>query len=323
MAKILVVGGAGYVGSHITKALKNHQVTILDNLSTGFAKLACYGKLIEGDICDRATVNRVLQAVRPDAVFHFAAKTLVGESVTDPAKYFENNIKGSFELIDGVRNITPQAKFIFSSTCSLYGVTDEPLKESDPLAPANPYARTKRMIEEMLEDYFRAYDLDYVALRYFNAAGADSEGKLGELHDPETHLIPRLLLHVKNPQKTPVQIYGEDYPTLDGTPIRDYIHVEDLAAAHVAAMEYLFSDGEEKIFNLGTGRGYSVLEVLKTVEAVTGKKLDLPIAPRRAGDPPRLVSGSEKARKLLHWEPRRDLKEIVETAWSFTLKNRE
>lgn len=319
MARVLIVGGAGYVGSHAAKALvkAGHEVMNFDNLSTGHRELAKYGAFTLGNILFRDEVTKVLEKFRPEAVMHFAARALVGESVQSPALYYESNVMGAFELIDGVRRVCPEAPVIFSSTCSLYGATDEPLSEINPIAPMNPYARTKRMIEEMLADYHAAYGLKYCVLRYFNAAGCDPEGELGELHDPETHLIPRLLKHVKDPSGHPVQIFGKDYPTEDGTCIRDYVHVSDLADAHRRAMDYLFNGGASDVFNLGTTKGHSVLEVVRMVEQVTGKKLSLPVGPRRAGDPPRLVAGSKKALGVLGWRPQHDLESIVRSAWNF------
>lgn len=320
MAKVLVVGGAGYIGSHVAKALvrAGHDVMSFDNLSTGHRELVKYGAFTLGNVLFRDEVTAVLERFQPDAVMHFAARALVGESVQHPALYYETNVMGSFELIDGVRRVVPGAAFIFSSTCSLYGATDAPITEIDPITPMNPYARTKRMVEEMLADYGRAHGLKYAVLRYFNAAGADSEGELGEWHEPETHLIPRLLLHVLDPANNPVSIHGKDYPTEDGTCVRDYIHVEDLADAHIRAMEYLGRGGGNDIFNLGTTKGSSVLEVIRMVEKVTGKRLTIPTGPRREGDPPRLVAGSKKAAGILGWRPRHDLESIVRTAWRWT-----
>lgn len=324
MARVLVVGGAGYIGSHVAKALvrSGHEVMSFDNLSTGHRELVKYGAFTLGSILFRDEVTAVLERFQPDAVMHFAARALVGESVQNPALYYETNVMGSFELIDGVRRVVPSAPFIFSSTCSLYGKTDAPLTEIDPVAPMNPYARTKRMVEEMLEDYGRTHGLKYAVLRYFNAAGADSEGELGEWHEPETHLIPRLLSHVLDPVNNPVSIHGKDYPTEDGTCVRDYVHVEDLADAHIRAMEYLFRGGTSDVFNLGTAKGSSVLEVIRMVEKVTGKRLDIAAGPRRDGDPPRLVAGSKKATGVLGWRPRHDLESIVRTAWRWAERGR-
>jgi len=320
MAKVLVVGGAGFVGSQTAKSLvrAGHEVAVLDNLSTGYRSLARFGKFVEGDLRDGALVSPLLSEFKPDAVMHFAARALVGESVADPAAYFEANVSGTLDLLRFIRQMPRLPVFIFSSTCSVYGVTDEPLSELNPIAPMNPYARSKRMIEEVLKDFEAAYALRSVILRYFNASGADPEGEIGELHEPETHLIPRLLLHVLNPAAYPVQIFGEDYETEDGTCVRDYVHVEDLARAHITAMERLLSGSPTDIINLGTTKGSSVREVIRMVEKVTGSKLKISVGPRRAGDPPRLVAGSKKARNLLGWTPAHDLESIVKTAWAFT-----
>lgn len=325
MAKILITGGAGYVGSQTAKTLfrAGHQVVVFDNLSTGFRKLVKFGPLIEGDIRDSALISSTIQKVKPDVVMHFAAKALVGESVENPGLYYDNNVHGSLVLLQSLVQHSPKTKFIFSSTCSLYGVTDEPISELQSLAPINPYAKSKAMVEEMLADFSAAHDLSYVALRYFNAAGCDPEGEVGELHEPEAHLVPRLLLNSLNPSSYSVTIFGNDYPTNDGTCVRDYVHVEDLAEAHRLSMEYLLKGGASDFFNLGTTKGSSVLEVLRMVEKVTGKKLNIPIGPRRPGDPPKLVAGSKKAVGVLGWRPKHDLESIVRSAWAWTEKNRQ
>lgn len=319
MAKVLVVGGAGYIGSHAAKALvkAGHSVTVLDNLSTGHRELVRYGDFREGDLADRAFLDGVLSSVAPDAVFHFAAKSLVGESVDNPALYYAANVAGTLNLLEAMRALPSLPAFVFSSTCALYGATEEPVSELAAVAPINPYARTKRMIEEMLGDFGAAYGLRWVSLRYFNAAGADAAGELGELHQPETHLIPRLLWNALDERAHPVQIFGDDYATPDGTCIRDYVHVEDLADAHIRAMEYLLRGGAPDVFNLGTTHGASVREVIRTVERVTGRKLHVPVGPRRAGDPSRLVAGSKKARNILSFVPRHDLESMVRSAWNF------
>lgn len=324
MAKVLVVGGAGYVGSHVAKTLARagHQVTILDNLSTGFRELARYGDFVEGDILDRAFLDRTLSSLQPDAVIHLAAKSLVGESVENPGLYYSVNVQGTVNLLEAMRALPSLPVMVFSSTCALYGFKDDPVSELDAVSPMNPYARTKRVIEEMLADYGHACGLRAVSLRYFNAAGADGEGELGELHEPETHLIPKLLLHVLNPAQHPVQIFGDDYNTPDGTCLRDYVHVEDLARAHLAAMEGLLRGGGSDVFNLGSTHGASVREVIRAVEVVTGKKLHVPVGPRRAGDPPRLVAGSKKARNILGFVPQHNLESIVRSAWVWTKEKR-
>jgi UDP-glucose-4-epimerase GalE len=324
MAKVLVVGGAGYIGSHAAKSLvkAGHTVTVIDNFSTGHRSLARYGALAEGDILDPAFLKETLSSAQPDAVFHFAAKSLVGESVEAPAAYYAANVAGTLNLLEAMRALPSLPAFVFSSTCALYGATDDPVSELAAVAPVSPYARTKRMIEEMLGDYGHAYGLRWVSLRYFNAAGADSDGELGELHEPETHLIPRLLLNALDERQHPVRIFGDDYGTPDGTCIRDYVHVQDIADAHIRAMEYLLRGGGCDVFNLGTTHGASVREVIRAVERVTGKKLDVPVGPRRAGDPPRLVAGSKKARNILSFVPRHDLESMVRSAWNFTKEKR-
>lgn len=324
MAKVLVIGGAGYVGSQAAKSLvrAGHEVLLFDNLSTGRQELARFGEFVKGDILDREAVKAVFQKFHPEAVMHFAARSLVGESVKDPSIYYQNNLTGTFEVLEVARAQPKPPVFIFSSTCSLYGSTDEPITEEQPLNPINPYAKTKGMIEAMLADYEQAYGLKFCSLRYFNAAGCDSEGEVGEWHEPESHLIPRLLLHTLNPASYPVQIFGSDYPTPDGTCVRDYIHVEDLAAAHIGAMEYLLRTGKSEIVNLGTTTGSSVKQVIAMVEKVTAKKMQIPVSARREGDPPFLVAGSRKAEKLFGWKPKHDLESIVRTAWRWTKEKR-
>jgi len=317
MARVFVTGGAGFVGSQASKSLvaAGHEVLVYDNLSTGFRELAKFGRLVEGDILDAVALQRELGAFKPDAVMHFAAKALVGESVEDPASYYRVNVAGTLSLLECMRRLDSLPAFIFSSTCSLYGAVENSLTELDSIAPMNPYARSKRMVEEMLADFDHSYGLRYASLRYFNAAGCDPDGEVGELHEPECHLIPRLLLHIINPAVHPMKIFGDDYPTEDGTCVRDYVHVEDLAAAHISAMSRLLGGASSDTFNLGTTKGSSVREVIRMVEKVTGKKLDIPVGPRRAGDPPRLVAGSKKAKNILGWSPKHDLESIVRTAW--------
>jgi UDP-glucose 4-epimerase len=324
-AKVLVIGGAGYVGSQTAKELTRagHQVLNFDNLSTGFRSLVKYGDLIEGDIRNFDQVQAALQAFQPDAVFHFAALALVGESVAKPDLYYDNNVAGTLKVLEAMRSLAKMPVFIFSSTCSVYGVTDQPISEIDPIAPMNPYAKSKRMVEEILADEAVAYGLKYTSLRYFNAAGCDPEGELGELHDPETHLLPRLLMHVAQPEKHEFTLFGEDYPTEDGTCIRDYIHVQDLAKAHILAMNRLFNGGSSDIFNLGTNQGTSVKEAIRMVEKISGKKVKYQTGDRRPGDPPRLVAGSKKAKSVLGWNPSHNLESILRTAWSWTLEHRQ
>jgi UDP-glucose-4-epimerase GalE len=323
--RVLVVGGAGYIGSQTAKLLARagHEVSVIDNLSTGFRELVRYGKFYEGDILDSAFLAEVLPQIRPEAVMHFAAKALVGESVAQPELYYKVNVGGSLCLLEALLRLKQIPVFVFSSTCSLYGITDQPLDEDSAVAPTNPYARTKLQVEEALKDCHARQGLKFTVLRYFNASGADPEGEVGELHEPETHLIPLLLLNAVSPARYPFRIFGTDYPTPDGTCIRDYIHVEDLARAHIAAMERMAAGkGGAEFFNLGTRTGHSVREVIAQVEKTTGKKLSLSEGPKREGDPPRLVSAGTKAKDILGWEPEHDLASIVETAWKFTRERR-
>ena len=313
---VLVVGGAGYIGSHAARALRRrgHQVVIYDNLSTGHAFLADGFELVVGDIGDSVRLASVLRRV--EAVMHFAAFAYVGESVENPRKYFKNNVEAGLNLLNicldcGVR------KFIFSSTCAVYGVPAKvPIAEDTLRQPVNPYGVTKLFFEHALEAYARAYSLRYASLRYFNAAGADESGELGELHDPETHLIP-LALQAAAGTRPELEVYGSDYPTADGTCVRDYIHVNDLADAHVSALEYLAGSDTSLALNLGTGQGYSVKEVLNAVEKVVGRAVPTRLGARRPGDPPALVADPRSAEKLLHWKASRSLERIVATAWSW------
>src|SRR5580693_5864415 len=286
---VLVIGGAGYIGSHTARALNRlgHTPLIYDNLSTGHDSLAKGFELVNGDILDPATLLPVLRRV--DAIMHFAAHAYVGESVTNPRKYFHNNVEGGLSLLNAALEAGVK-KIIFSSTCAVYGeVAKVPIDENIPREPVNPYGVTKLFFEQALEAYDRAYRFRFAALRYFNAAGADESGEIGELHDPETHLIP-LALRAAAGQGPELHIFGTDYPTPDGTCIRDYIHVNDLAAAHVKALDHLASGKASFAVNLGTGTGASVQEVITEVEKVTGKKVPHKIVPRRPGDPPALVA---------------------------------
>lgn len=314
---VLVTGGAGYIGSHVVRLLlkKGYEVIILDNLSRGHkASLPPNVIFEEVDLLDKEKVSEVIQKHNIESVIHFAALAYVGESVEDPEIYYRNNVSGSFNLINalkekGVKN------FVFSSTCSLYGnPLTIPISEEETTKPINPYAKTKLMIEQILADYETAYGMKYVALRYFNAAGASVSGEIGESHFPEPHLIP-LVLFTALGKRESISVYGDDYLTPDGTCIRDYIHVEDLADAHVKALEYINSGNSSQIINLGTGDGNSVKEVISVAEEVTGKKIKLVIAPRRAGDPAVLVADNKKAKEVLGWNPKFNLKDIVQTAW--------
>ena len=312
---VLVVGGAGYIGSHAARVLqrKGHDVIIYDNLSTGFRRLADGFELIVGDIADSAKLAKALS--RADAVMHFAAHAYVGESVENPRKYFQNNVTAALVLLNAVMESRVR-KFIFSSTAAVYGTPDKsPITENSARQPVNPYGATKLTLEMALEAYSRAYGLRYVAFRYFNAAGADEGGTIGEKHDPETHLIPLILQAIQG-KRAALEIFGDDYPTADGTCIRDYIHVNDLAEAHVLGLEYLVK-GESRAMNLGTGKGYSVHEVVAAVEKITGRKVPTHIGPRRAGDPAELVADPSRAEKLLNWKAKRSLEDIVASAWKW------
>ena len=318
---VLVVGGAGYIGSHAAHALKRkgYEAVIYDNLSTGHAFLADGFELIVGDIGDSAKLRPVLQRV--DAVMHFAAHCYVGESVVDPRKYFQNNVVAAITLLNAVVD-SKVRKFIFSSTCATYGTPEKmPMSEDIPRLPVNPYGATKLAFEYALEAYQRAYGLRFVAFRYFNAAGADEDGKVGEAHDPETHLIPAAFEAI-NGERPALEIFGNDYPTPDGTCVRDYIHVNDLAEAHVLGLEYL-EQGTSTALNLGRGRGDSVNQVISTIEGITGRQVPRRLAPRRAGDPPELVADPSRAQKLLNWKATRSLEQIVSTAWSWDQKRRK
>jgi UDP-glucose-4-epimerase GalE len=317
---VLVVGGAGYIGSHAARALRRarYDVIVYDNLSTGFRQLAEGFELVEGDIADQSKLHQVLKRV--DSVMHFAAHCYVGESVTDPRKYFRNNVVDALTLLNaavdaGVRD------FVFSSTCAVYGVPVKvPITEQNPREPINPYGATKLAFENALEAYSHAYGLRVARLRYFNAAGADESGEIGELHDPETHLIP-LALQASLPGDFELQVFGSDYPTPDGTCLRDYIHVNDLADAHLRALKHLEQKGESIAVNLGTGKGNSVLEVIHAVEAATGNPVRRKIGPRRPGDPPALIADPSKAKEVLGWTAQRNLTDIVNSAWNFMRKN--
>jgi UDP-glucose-4-epimerase GalE len=312
---ILVVGGAGYIGSHAAHELRrrNYEVIIYDNLVTGHATLAQGFELVEADILNSAKLAHALRRV--DAVMHFAAHAYVGESVVNPRKYFQNNVLGGLSLLNaaldgGVR------KFIFSSSCAVYGVPAKvPITEDLPRSPVNPYGVTKLIFEQALESYSPAYGLGYVSLRYFNAAGADEKGTIGEIHSPETHLIPSAFEAIRG-ERPALEIFGDKYPTADGTCLRDYIHVNDLAEAHVLALDYL-TGGSSVALNLGTGRGHSVREVLAMIKRVTGHEVPCRVAPPRPGDPPELVADPTRAQDLLKWKAKRSLEEIVTTAWKW------
>lgn len=320
---ILVTGGAGYIGSHTVRELikKNYDVIILDSLETGHKEAVTGGKLYIGDIRDGVNIERVFKENKIEAVIHFAAYSLVGESVKAPSKYYENNINSTRILLDTMVKYECN-KIVFSSSAAIFGEPENiPILETDKKEPTNPYGETKLAMENMLKWYDKAYNIKYVALRYFNAAGADISGEIGEDHSPETHLIP-IILDVAAGNRENIQIFGDDYPTKDGTCIRDYIHVTDLANAHILAIEKLKEGMNSTSYNLGNGKGYSVKEVVDTVEKVTGKKLNKQLASRREGDPAVLIASSEKACKELGWKPQyNDLYTIIETAWNFKQKH--
>ena len=314
--KILVTGGAGYVGSHTARLLSSagHEVWIYDNLCKGHRGAALPGRLIVGELADQPHLERVLAEKTIDAVMHFAAFALVGESVENPALYYQNNVATALTLLEAMRRQAVD-KFVFSSTTATYGAPERmPIRETERQNPINPYGFTKLVVERALSDYSRAYGLGYAALRYFNACGATPTGDLGEDHDPESHLIP-IVLQVALGQRERIAIYGDDYPTPDGTCIRDYIHVDDLGAAHVKALEQL-DPGTELKLNLGTGKGTSVREIIDACRRVTGHPIPEVIGPRRPGDPPELVADSSLAKHTLDWQPRyTDVDELIATAW--------
>ena len=316
--RLLVLGGAGYIGSHTAVELldRGHEVVIADNLITGYKQAVPKEAVFyQGDIRDYEFLNNLFKTEKIDAVIHFAAFSLVGESVTNPLKYYENNLYGTKVLLQAMIDNNVD-KIVFSSTAATYGEPENiPILESDRTCPTNPYGETKLAMEKMMKWSANAYQLRYVSLRYFNACGAHKSGKLGEAHNPESHLIP-LVLQVPNGKRESVSIYGTDYDTPDGTCIRDYIHVTDLAEAHILAVEYLMKGGESNVFNLGNGVGYSVREVIETARKVTGHPIPAVEIPRRAGDPARLIASGEKAKTVLGWEPKiTSLEDIIRSAW--------
>ena len=315
--RVLVTGGAGYVGSHACKALARagYLPVTFDNLSRGHAWAVQWGPLERGDLLNPARLAAVFRKHRPAAVLHFAALAYVGESVADPQRYYRNNVGGTINLLQAMRDADVN-RIVFSSTCAVYGAPKKvPIPEPHPQAPLNPYGHSKRMIEQMLSDAAVAHGLDSVSLRYFNAAGADAEGEIGEAHDPETHLIP-LALEVAAGIRPRLVIHGADYATRDGTCIRDYVHVSDLADAHLLALRHLAKNAGASAFNLGNGGGFSVREVVAAAERVTGRRIRVRAGPRRPGDPPALVANAASARRTLGWKPRfRNLAVIIDTAW--------
>lgn len=317
---VLVLGGAGYIGSHMVRFLLEcgDQVTVFDNLSTGHRFLAGTATFVQGDILDRRALDTVLHEHGPfDAAIHFCARSLVGESATDPALYYRNNVVGTLNLLDALRD-SGHRRLVFSSTAAVYGAPQAPLiAENHPTLPINPYGRSKRMIEQVLADYAMAYGIDSVSLRYFNAAGAHPSGEIGELHEPETHLIPNVLRAAAG--LAPLKVFGTDYPTPDGSCIRDYVHVCDLAQAHRLAITHLAKNPGAHVFNLGNGNGFSVLEIICAAEQVTGRKIAWSRAERRIGDPSSLVADASCARTTLGWQPAwTDIEKIIGSAWEFT-----
>lgn len=323
MSKTLITGGAGYIGSHTAKELarRGRDVVILDNLSYGHRDFLHWGEFEEGDLADTKFLADVFSRHDIEEVVHFAAFIAVGESVAEPRMYYENNVRNTLNLL-GAMHEADVRRIVFSSTAAVYGEPQTPaLDEEHPLSPLSPYAWSKRMVEQVLEDYGKAYGIKSVVLRYFNAAGADPDAQVGERHQPETHLIP-LILHAALGIRDNITIFGDDYETPDGTCLRDYIHVADLATAHALALDHLMSGGDSNIFNLGNGNGFSVREVIDMAREVTGKNISVNTADRRAGDSPALVSSSDKVRRILNWQPRHtDVREIIETAWKWHCKD--
>lgn len=319
--KILVTGGAGYIGSHMVKMLSQagYTITTLDDLSTGYRDSVVAGEFVFGNCGDKNLLHQLLSQ-NFDAVMHFASFIQVGESVLNPSKYYQNNLVNTFNLLDAMQHYGVK-HFIFSSTAATFGKPKYiPIDEYHLQAPINPYGRSKLMVEQLLSDYDRSYGLRSVCLRYFNAAGADPEGQIGERHDPETHLIP-LLLRVASGRNSHITVYGYDYDTPDGTCIRDYIHIHDLCSAHLLALQSLINGSESQAYNLGNGNGYSVQEVINMVEKLSGKKIKVIKGPRREGDPDRLIADSRLIRQKLGWTPRYDdLSTIIKHAWEWELK---
>ncbi|MFA6230229.1 MAG: UDP-glucose 4-epimerase GalE [Rhodanobacter sp.] len=317
MNHILVCGGAGYIGAHMAKALEQagFDVTVFDNLSTGHREAVRWGDLVEGDLLDALALERLFAARRVDAVMHFCALSQVGASVSDPYGYYRNNVTGTLNLLEAMRRAGVD-RLVFSSTAAVYGLpTAERLDESHPKVPINPYGASKLMVERILEDAAHAYGLRSVSLRYFNAAGADPGGEIGESHSPETHLIPNVLRCALG-IGAPLNIYGDDYDTPDGTCVRDYVHVNDLAAAHLLAMRHLDEHAGAYCFNLGSGFGYSVLEIIEAARRAARVTIPFTVAPRRGGDPSVLVADASRAADVLGWHPlHTDVSSIIETAW--------
>jgi UDP-glucose 4-epimerase len=321
---ILVTGGAGYIGSHVTRDLldKGYMVIVIDNLSTGHLQAVDKRALfIFGDIGDEQLLDHVFTAFPIRAVMHFSSNCLVGESVVNPLKYYQNNVEKTIRLLTKMleHHIT---NLLFSSTCATYGIPTVPvLTEAHPLQPINPYGRSKLMIETIIKDLSESAGLHYISLRYFNVAGAHLSAEIGEDHQPETHLIPNVIRHLQG-KTNEVAIFGGDYPTPDGTCIRDYIHVSDLAQAHILALEYLLQTKQvAEVFNLGSEKGYSVLEIIKECETIANQKANVTVHPKRPGDPPKLVASSEKVKTILGWKPSLNLNQIIQTAWNWHEKH--
>ncbi|NOQ42406.1 MAG: UDP-glucose 4-epimerase GalE [Desulfuromusa sp.] len=321
---ILVCGGAGYIGSHMAKMLseQGHQVTVFDNFSTGNRWAVKWGQLYEGDLLNKNDLSAIFEHNSFDAVMHFSARSLVGESVSHPTLYYQNNVIGTLNLLESMQQAGVK-QFIFSSTAATFGnpITDR-IDETHPQQPINPYGWSKLMVEQMLHDLASADGMNSVFLRYFNAAGADPDGEIGEAHDPETHLIPNVLQSVSGAKQ--LQVFGTDYPTVDGTCVRDYIHIDDLCNAHLLALRYLETHPGAHGFNLGNGHGFSILEVLQAAEKVTGQTIDYAVEGRRPGDPPTLVADSALAQQELGWQPAyTELEAIIATAWNWEQNRRK
>lgn len=319
--KVLVLGGAGYIGSHMCKLLatQGHDVVVFDNLSTGHKAAVKWGPLVVGDILNKADLDRLFEAHSQfDLIIHFCAKSLVGESVTHPDIYYRNNVFGTLNLLDKMVE-TGHDKLVFSSTAAVFGTPSVDLiDEKQARLPINPYGQSKKMVEDILQDYFTAFGLKSVCLRYFNACGADPDAEIGERHEPETHLIPNILKSILKSEQGRLKVFGDDYPTEDGTCIRDYVHIKDLASAHLLAGHYLASHEGAYAFNLGNGSGFSVLDVIKAAENVVGRAIPYDVEARRAGDPAVLVADSTKASSILGWQAEyTDIQAIIKTAWQW------
>lgn len=316
--KICVTGGAGYIGSHTCKLLAHsgHEVYVYDNLSTGHRDAVKWGEFFHGDIRDTQNLRAFLKKIRPDGIIHFAAHAYVGESVQNPGKYFSNNVGGSLSILEAMRDENVPA-IVVSGTCAVYGQPESvPIREDCPPAPLSPYGASKLFMERMLSDFERAHGLSWMSLRYFNAAGSSPEGEIGERHDPETHLIPRVIQAALG-QLDAIDIFGDDYPTPDGTCIRDYIHVDDLAKAHLLAIEHLARGNPSMALNLGTGKGHSVREIIDGVSRLAGKAVPARVRGRRAGDPAELVADPRKAGEILGWKAEKSMEQSLEDAWNF------